>query len=254
MRQQVALGTIVRKEVVRWSRIWKQTLLPSVITSVLYFLIFGNFIGSRIGDVRGVEYIAFIIPGLVMMAIITNSYSNTVSSFYGSKFQRSIEELLISPTKTSTIILGYSLGAMGRALIVGLLVGGVGMLFYPLALYNVAIIILFALLTSFLFSMTGLINAVYAKSFDDVGFVPTFILTPLTYLGGVFYSIEALSPFWQGVSKFNPVLYLVDGFRYGFLGVSDVNVWVSLLGLTAFTVVIGIVTYNLIDKGVGLKE
>jgi len=250
----ISFLTIIRKEVTRWMRIWPQTLLPSVVTISLYFLIFGAFIGSQIRDINGFSYMEFIVPGLIMMAVITNSYTNVVSSFFGSKFQRSIEEILVSPTPTGVIIIGYCLGGILRALAVAVLVTIVSLLFVPMNAFSWPIIVLFVVLTSLLFSLAGLINGVFAKKFDDVTIVPTFVLTPLTYLGGVFYSIAALPAFWQTVSKFNPVLYLVNGFRYGFLGFSDVSVWISLGALTAFTLALFILAYRLIERGVGLRE
>jgi ABC-2 type transport system permease protein len=237
MRQWIAFSTLFHKELVRCFRIWRQTLLPSVVTSVLYFLIFGSFIGSQINDINGYSYMAFIVPGLIMMSIITNSYANVSASFFGSKFQKSIEELLVSPASENTIILGFVAGGVTRSLIVGGLVALVSIVFVPLHVHNVFIIFLFALLTSILFSLAGMLNGLWARNFDDIGFIPSFVLTPLTYLGGVFYSIAALPAVWQTVSKANPVLYLVNGLRYGFLGVSDINVWVSLVFLTVFTIV-----------------
>jgi ABC-2 type transport system permease protein len=214
----IALQTIVTKEVRRFTRIWVQTLLPPAITMSLYFVIFGNIVGSRVGQMGGFDYMQYIVPGLIMMSVITNSYSNVVSSFYSAKFQRSIEELMVSPVPPQIILSGYVIGGMVRGLLVGLIVTVLSLFFTQLHIHHVGIIIYSVLLTSVLFSLGGFINAVFAKSFDDISIVPTFVLTPLTYLGGVFYSIDNLSPFFQTVSLFNPIVYMVNTFRYGILG------------------------------------
>lgn len=250
----VAFKTIVRKEVVRFMRIWGQTLLPSVITMALYFAIFGAFIGSQISDIEGFSYMQFILPGLVMMAVITNSYSNVVTSFFGSKFMKNIEELLVSPTSNLTIIFGYVFGGVLRGLIVGVLVILVSLFFTKFVVFNIWILILFMFFTALLFSLAGLVNGILSKKFDDISIMTTFILTPLTYLGGVFYSISFLPEFWQIVSKLNPILYMVNGFRYGFLGISDVNVLFSFIMILVFTIILFIVNIVLLKKGVGLKE
>lgn len=252
--QLIGLFTIIRREVHRIFRIWPQTLLPSVITTTLYFLIFGNFIGNRIGTVDGVPYINFIIPGLIMMAIISNSYGNIVSSFYGAKFQRNIDEMLVSPMSSHVILLGFVIGGMIRGILVGTLVIIVALSFSTIHLLNLPLIIICMIFTSALFSLAGLINAVFAKSFDDISIIPTFVLTPLTYLGGVFYSISLLPEFWQSVSLFNPILYLVNVFRYGFLGVSDINVHVAMVCLLIMVVIMWIVCSTLISRGIGLKN
>jgi len=231
--QWIAFTTIVVKEVRRFTRIWLQTLLPPAITIGLYFVIFGTLIGPRIGEMSGFSYIEFVVPGLIMMSVITNSYSNVVSSFYGTKFQRSVEELLVSPVPNYIILTGYVIGGVARGLAVGLIVTCLSLFFTDLQVSHVVITVAIVFLTAVLFSLAGFINAVYANSFDDISIVPTFVLTPLTYLGGVFYSISMLPEFWQGVSQANPILYMVNTFRYGLLGVSDINVaW-------AFTMVIG---------------
>lgn len=254
-QQLIGLKTLVFKEIFRILRIWKQTLLPPVITLSLYFLIFGSLIGSRIGDMGGVSYMAFIVPGLIMMSIITNSYSNVSSSFFGAKFQRSIEELLVSPMSTHFIILGYVIGSMFRALLVGLIVTLVSLFFYPnLEFYSLSIVILTVLLTSFVFSLAGLLNAIFAKRFDDVQLIPTFVLTPLTYLGGVFYSISLLSNFWQFVSLFNPILYMVNLFRFGFLGITDINIYIALGVLFIFLFSFYFLCYYLLEKGFGMRN
>ena len=250
----IALKTITRREISRMLRIWSQTFLPSVITMTLYFVIFGAFIGSRIQDMQGFSYIDFIVPGIIMMAVITNSYSNVVSSFFGTKFQRAIEELLVSPTPNYVIMLGYALGGVFRGIIVGILVTIVSLLFTSLNIYNIFFVVIFIVLTSFLFSLAGLLNGIYAKKFDDVSFVPTFVLTPLTYLGGIFYSISLLPPFWQTLSKLNPIIYMVNGFRYGFIGISDINVWLGVGMLIVFTLALFFFNLHMLNKGVGLKK
>lgn len=235
-------------------RIWPQTLLPSVITLSLYFVIFGSLIGSRVGEMGGFDYMAFIVPGLIMMAVITNSYMNVSSSFFGSKFQKSIEELLVSPTPNHVIILGYVFGGMFRGLFVGLLVTIVSLFFSDLKIYNVFILIGSVVLTSMLFSVAGLLNAIFARKFDDVTIVPTFVLTPLVYLGGVFYSIELLSSFWQSISLINPILYMVNTFRYGFLGVSDININFAFAIIVIFIIVFYSMAYYFLKKGYGMRN
>ncbi len=246
--------TIARRETTRIFRIWVQTLLPPVITMTLYFIIFGSFIGSQLRAVNGYDYMAFIAPGLIMMAIITNSYTNTVSSFFSTKFQRNIEELLVSPTPNGVIILGYIAGGMVRGMSVGFLVSLVSLFFVRLPLHNVFYILLFAFLTSFVFSLAGMINGIFAKKFDDISIIPTFVITPLTYLGGVFYSISLLPEFWQAVSKANPIIYMVDGFRYGFLGTSDINVLTGVAMLIFFGITLFSVTLYLLKKGIGIRS
>ncbi len=222
--QYIAFQTIVVREVRRFTRIWVQTLVPPVITMTLYFVIFGKLIGSRIGEMGGYSYMEFVVPGLIMMSVITNSYSNVVSSFYGAKFANNIEELLVSPTPNWIILAGFIIGGVARGLMVGLLVTLVSLFFTDLKIHSIPITALVVFLTAVLFSIGGLINAIYANSFDDISIVPTFVLTPLTYLGGVFYSISLLPPFWASVSQANPVLYVVNTFRYGVLGHSDIHV------------------------------
>lgn len=252
--QWIALRTIVRKEVVRFMRIWSQTLLPSAITQTLYFVIFGKFIGVQIGAIDGISYMAFIVPGLVMMAVINNSFSNVVSSFYGAKFQRSVEELLVSPTPTWVIMAGYVSGGTLRGILVGAVVFAVSCFFTHPVIFNIGIIVLFIVLTAMVFSLGGLVNAIFARSFDDISIFPTFVLTPLTYLGGIFYSIHNLPPFWQTVSHWNPILYMINGFRYGFYGISDVSVFSSLaILLVSVAVLVGVNLY-ILDKGIGLKN
>lgn len=250
----IALNTILLKEIRRFTRIWVQTLLPPAITMTLYFVIFGNLVGARIGEMGGFDYMQYIVPGLIMMAIITNAYGNVVSSFYSAKFQRSIEELLVSPVPNHIILVGYVLGGVARGVAVGIIVTLLSLFFTDLHLHHLLIVIYTVVMTAALFSLGGFINAVYAKSFDDISIVPTFVLTPLTYLGGVFYSIDMLSPFWQGVSLLNPIVYMVNAFRYGVLGVSDVNVWLSLLMITLVTAALYAFAFRLLKNGTGIRE
>ncbi|MCC2617148.1 ABC transporter permease [Aestuariibacter halophilus] len=253
-RNFVALRTIWIKECTRFLRIWVQTLVPPAITMSLYFVIFGNLIGERIGQMGGFTYMEFIVPGLIMMAVITNSYANVSSSFFSAKFQRNVEELLIAPVPNWIIILGYVGGGVARAMLIGVIVTLVSLFFVDVHIHSLGIIVLTVLLTSTLFATAGLINAVFAKTFDDISMVPTFVLTPLTYLGGVFYSLSLLPEFWQWVSKANPIVYMVNGFRYGFLGVSDVNYLTSLGLLVVFNLALFAVAYQLINRGVGIRH
>ena len=229
LEKYIAFKTILIKEILRFSRIWVQTILPPAITTALYFIIFGNLIGPRIGDMNGVSYIDFMVPGLIIMSIITNAYANVVSSFFNAKFQRHIEEMLVSPTPHYIIIIGFIAGGVGRGMAVGLTVTLVSMFFGSVHIHSLTVIITMAFMTSILFSLAGLINAVFAKNFDDITIIPTFILTPLTYLGGVFYSIHLLSDFWQKLSLANPILHMVNAFRFGFLGISDVSIVYSYI-------------------------
>ncbi len=249
----VSLLTIARREVLRIFRIWLQTLLPPAITMTLYFIIFGKIIGSQIQGINGFTYMEFIIPGIIMMAVIINSYSNVVASFFGAKFLRSIEEILVSSTPCTVIIVGYVIGGVTRGLVIGIVITIVSMFFSDLHIHNLGIVFLFIILTSAVFSLAGMINAIFAEKFDDIAIFPTFVLTPLTYLGGVFYSISLLPDFWQTVSRFNPVLYMVSGFRYGFLGVSDISVSFGLGMLVVFMLVLFFINLYLIRKGIGLK-
>ncbi len=249
----ISLTSISRKETTRIFRIWMQTLVPPVIMITLYFIVFGEFIGSQLKDIGGYNYMAFIAPGLIMMSIITNSYSNTVSSFFSTKFQRNIEELLVSPTPNWVIVLGYISGGMTRGLSVGILVSMVSLFFIRLPFFNIFYIILFAFLTSFVFSLAGMINGIFAKKFDDISIIPTFVITPLTYLGGVFYSISLLPDFWQTLSRANPIVYMIGGFRYGFLGISDINVWTGVGMLILFSVLLFSITLYLLKKGIGVR-
>lgn len=250
----IAFWTLLIKEIRRFTRIWAQTLLPPAITMTLYFIIFGNLIGSRIGEMGGFDYMQFIVPGLIMMSVITNSYSNVVSSFYNTKFQRHVEELLVSPTPNWIILSGYVIGGSVRGLLVGLIVTTLSLFFTDLHIHNFWVITSIVFLTAISFSLGGFINAIYANSFDHISIIPTFVLTPLTYLGGVFYSINLLPEFWQGVSKLNPILYMVNTFRYGILGVSDINIGV------AYAMIIGVITVlfsfalYLLKTGKGIRQ
>ncbi len=252
--QYIALMTLLRKEIRRFLRIWPQTLLPSAITMSLYFVIFGSLIGSRIGDMGGFRYMEFVVPGLIMMAIVTNSYSNVVSSFFGSKFNHSVEELLVSPTPNYVILLGFLLGGIARGLLVALIVTAVSLFFTRLPIYNIGIVALVVLFTSTLFALAGFINGVFANNFDDISIIPTFVLTPLTYLGGVFYSLDLLPEFWAGVSKLNPLVYVVNAFRYGVLGVSDVNVLFAFAMIAGFTVMLFFYAMHLLSSGKRLRQ
>ena len=249
----VALKSIWSKEINRFARIWVQTLVPPVITMTLYFIIFGNLIGSRIGDMHGFSYMQFIVPGLIMMSVITNAYANVASSFFGAKFQRNIEELLVAPVPTHVIIAGYVGGGVARAVCVGILVTAVSLFFVPFHVHSWTMVAITLLLTAVLFSLAGLLNAVFARTFDDISLIPTFVLTPLTYLGGVFYSLTLLPPFWQAVSKLNPVVYMISGFRYGFLGINDVPLALTMSVLVAFVVVFYLLAWVLIQRGRGLR-
>ena len=249
-----SLLTIIRREMTRIFRLWSQTLLPPVITQSLHFLIFGGFIGSRVGLVDGVPYIAFIVPGLVMMTVIQNSFMNVVSSFFLAKFQRSIEELIVSPTPDWAMMVGYVFGGIVRGAVSGVLVFAVCAVFAHPTIRHPFAILLFLFLAATLFSLAGFLNGIFAKTFDDISIFSTFVLVPLTYLGGVFYSLNQLPAFWQNVSRLNPILYMVDGFRYGFFGVASVPVWWSAVVLALIAVAITLVNLALLRRGVGMKQ
>lgn len=247
--------TIVRKDVVRIFRVWAQTFLPSVVTSILYFLIFGSFLGSRIGSIDGFPYISFVVPGLVMLAVVTNSYANVSFTFFTSKFfARSIDEILVSPTPPWVLVAGFVAGGVLRGLLVGLLVLLVSLFFTNLTVVNPALIFFFFFLTAAVFSLAGLVNGIYAKTIDGINIVPTFVLTPLVYLGGVFYSASVLPEFWRALTFANPVFYIINGFRHGFLGFSDVSVPVSISVLLAIAAILVLVNLYLLKKGLGLKQ
>ena len=250
----IAAKTIVRKEVMRVLRIWVQTIVPPAITMTLYFIIFGNLIGRRIGTMDGFDYMQYIAPGLIMMSVITNSYANVVSSFFGAKFGRHVEEMLVAPMSYATIIVGHVAGGVLRGMLVGLLVTVIALFFTRLQIAYPFVMISIVMMSSVVFSLAGFINAVFAKKFDDISIVPTFVLTPLTYLGGVFYSISMLPEFWQNVSKANPILYMVNAFRYGILGTSDIGIGHAYAILIVFIVVLFTACMFLMRRGVGIRE
>ncbi len=250
----ISYYTMVRRELVRIIRIWSQTLLPPVVTTTLYFIVFGTFIGSQLQHIHGFTYMQFIVPGLIMMSVITSSYMNTVSTFYFAKWQRTLDEILVSPTPNWVVIAGFVSGGVLRGLLVGGLVLVVSLFFTHFAVYNLFVLLTAAILTSVMFALAGLINGIYAKGFDGISIVPTFVLTPLTYLGGIFFSIEQFPPFWRTVASFNPILYIINAFRYGFLGITDVNITLSLTLLFVITLIfLGVVLY-LFKKGTGMKN
>ena len=254
LRQQlIALYTIAEREFLRFIRIWIQTVLPPAITVGLYFIIFGQLIGSQIGDIDGYRYMDYIVPGLILMSVISNAYANVVSSFFSAKFHKSIEEMLISPLPNYIILGGFVAGGVARGLVVGVVVTLVSMFFSDLSIHNYGITLAVFLLTAVLFSLAGFINAVYAKSFDDISIIPTFVLTPLTYLGGIFYSIKMLPEFWQTVSLGNPILYMINAFRYGLLGISDIDIRIAFGIIIAFIVVLFAFSLQLLNRGIGLK-
>ncbi len=250
----IAFLTIIRREIRRFMRIWPQTLLPPAITMTLYFAIFGNLIGERIGEMGGFSYMEYIVPGLIMMSVITNSYANVSASFYSAKFQHNVQELLVSPTPNWIILTGYVLGGVVRGLLVGLIVTLLSLFFTKLQVENLFVTVLVVFLTAVLFSLGGLVNGIFAKSFDDVSIVPTFILTPLTYLGGVFYSINLLPEIWQNLSLLNPVLYMVNAFRFGILGVSDINVAWAIFIIVSFIVALFTYGLYLLNRGQGIRN
>ena len=252
--QWIAYATIVHKEVRRFMRIWAQTLLPPAITMTLYFIIFGALIGSRIGEMGGFSYMQFVVPGLIMMSVVTNSYSNVASSFFSTKFNHSLEELQASPVPNWIILTGYVTGGVVRGLMVAVIVTILSLLFSKLSIQHLGLTIGIVVVTSVLFSLFGFINAVYANSFDSISIIPTFVLTPLIYLGGVFYSMELLPDFWAGVSKINPLVYVVNGFRYGVLGVSDVDVAFSFGMILLFTLVAFGFSLHLLHTGKRLRQ
>jgi ABC-2 type transport system permease protein len=250
----IAFKTLVTKEFIRVIRIWVQTIVPPAITMTLYFIIFGSLIGRRIGSMDGYDYMQYIAPGLIMMAVITNSYGNVVSSFFGAKFARHIEEMLVAPMSNATIILGHVAGGVIRGLLVGGMVTVVALAFTRLQVQHPLITFSMVLLSSIIFSLAGFINAVFARKFDDISIIPTFVLTPLTYLGGVFYSISLLPEVWQKVSLFNPILYMVNAFRYGILGASDIEIGHAYLIVTLFVIGLFSVSMMLLNRGIGMRE
>jgi ABC-2 type transport system permease protein len=253
-RHQVAFNTLLSREIRRFIRIWPQTLLPPAITMTLYFIIFGNLIGSKIGEMGGFNYTQYIAPGIIMMSVINNAYSNVASSFFSAKFQNHIEELIVAPVPNYLILAGYVAGGTARGLCVGLIVTLVSLFFTHLSIQHVFITISMVFLSAILFALGGFINAIYARSFDEISIIPTFILTPMTYLGGVFYSISLLPEFWQNISLLNPILYMVNAFRYGMLGTSDIAVEIAfgiiilcIISLTSFAL-------YLLNKGTGIRN
>ena len=251
---RVAFMTILAREVRRFLRIWPQTLLPPAITMCLYFVIFGKLIGARVGSMGGMDYMSYIVPGLVMMSVIQNSYSNVVSSFFGTKFHHSIEEMMVAPVPHVVILMGYVAGGVIRGLLVGAIVMMLAMFFTQISIQHLGATLLIVLLASILFATAGLINAIFARSFDDISIIPNFVLTPLTYLGGVFYSIELLPDFWRSLSLINPIVYIVNGFRYGLLGVSDVNPWIAITMVTVATLLMCGWAHWLLARGTGIRQ
>lgn len=252
--QFIALGTIARKETLRIVRIWVQTIVPPVITMTLYFVIFGNLIGRRIGDMGGFEYMQYMAPGLIMMSVISNSYGNVVSSFFAAKFQGHLQEMIVAPMQSWVIIFGHVAGGVVRGLAVGTVVTVVALFFTKVEVQHPLIAISMLLLTAVVFSLGGMINAIFARKFDDVSIIPTFVLGPLTYLGGVFYTTALLPEFWANVSKFNPILYMVNGFRYGMLGVSDIDVGVAYAIIMSFLIIAFAACYYMISRGIGIRD
>jgi ABC-2 type transport system permease protein len=250
----IPLGTIIKKELIRVFRIWKQSLIPPMLTSSLFILIFGYSLGSRISTVSGVSYLEFILPGLVMMGVIMSAHTGTASTLFLSKFQNSVQELLVAPISYWEIIIGITTANLIRSLIVGVGIIGVSLLFTDVQIFNIFILFYFIIFTALLFAFSGIITALWAKDFDQMSVFGTFLITPLTYLGGVFYSIDMLPSFWQSVAKFNPVLYLVDGFRYGFLGISDINVTISAIVLFVLTTIFFVLSVYLLRIGYNIRS
>jgi len=254
MNNSVALRTLLFKEIRRFARIWPQTLLPPAITTSLYFLIFGKLIGERIGAVNGVSYMDYIVPGVILMSVISHSYSNVVSSFYSTKFQRHIEELLVSPVPNWVILAGYIGGGITRGVLVGCVVTAISLLFTEIRVINWWLAVSVFVLTATLFSLAGFINAIFADSFDDISIIPNFVLTPLSYLGGVFYSVSMLPDIWQKIALANPILYMINAFRYSLIGISDVDVYLAMIMTVSFIVLLIVFCLILLQKGVGIKN
>lgn len=254
MNHFIAFKTIVRKEIYRFLRIWPQTLLPPAITTALYFLIFGKLMGERIGAVNGASYMDYIVPGIILMSVISHAYSNVVSSFYSTKFQRNIEELLVAPVPNGVILAGYICGGVARGLLVGVVVALISQIFTDIHVNNAMIALSSALLTATVFALAGFINATLAESFDDISLIPNFVLTPLSYLGGVFYSVDMLPAIWQKISLGNPILYMINSFRYGLIGITDVDVPLAFAMMGGFIVLLTLVSLVLLHKGIGIKN
>ncbi len=249
----IGFSTIIKREISRFMRIWSQTLLPSAVTMTLYFVIFGHVLGNRVGQMDGVDYMQYIMPGLIMMAIITNAYGNVSSSFFSLKFQHSIDELTISPLPHYVILLGFVLGGVIRGVLVGLIVTGIALFFTNIQITHYWLMLMVVLLSATLFSLAGFLNALFAKKFDDISIVPTFVLTPLTYLGGVFYSVDLLPTIWNKISLLNPILYMVSSFRYSLLGVSDINITAACLFIVACVVILFALNLKLLATGFGIR-
>ena len=254
MNNSIAFRTIVSKEIRRFTRIWPQTLLPPAITTSLYFMIFGRLIGERVGSISGVSYMDYIVPGIILMSVISHSYANVVSSFYSTKFQRQIEELLVAPVSNWVILSGYVCGGIARGLLVGMVVTGISLLFTDIHVNNLGVTIAVYILTATLFSLAGFINAVFADSFDDISIIPNFVLTPLSYLGGVFYSVSMLPDIWQTISLANPILYMINAFRYGLIGVTDVDIQIAFAITGGFIVFLTLLSLFLLHRGIGIKN
>lgn len=254
MKYYIPFITILSKEIRRFTRIWPQTLLPPAITTALYFLIFGKLIGDRIGSVQGETYMDYIVPGIILMSVISHSYSNVVSSFYSTKFQRHIEELLVAPVPNWVILTGYVLGGVARGVIVGFVVAVISMLFTEIPLRHWGIALTILLLTATLFSLAGFINAIFAESFDDISIIPNFVLTPLSYLGGVFYSVNMLPGIWPRIAQANPILYMINAFRYGLIGISDVEIGLAFAMTSGFVLILAVFSLFLLNKGIGVKN
>jgi len=253
-QQLVTVRTLVRKEMNRVLRIWVQTIVPPIITMTLYFIIFGNLIGRRIGQMDGFDYMQYIAPGLIMMSVIQNAYGNVVSSFFGAKFQRHLEEMLVSPMPTYAIIVGHVAGGVLRGLIVGSVVTVIALFFSRLQISNIFITISIVIMTAIVFALAGLINAIFARKFDDISIIPSFVLAPMTYLGGIFYSVSLLPEFAQKASLFNPILYMVNAFRYGMLGVSDIDIRTAYGITIVFIVGLFGLSLFLMDRGIGIRD
>ncbi len=254
MNYSIAFRTIVVKEIFRFIRIWPQTLLPPAITTALYFLIFGKLIGDRIGTVNGASYMDYIVPGIILMSVISHSYANVVSSFYSTKFQRNIEELLVAPIPNWVILGGYVSGGITRGLLVGVVVALISLLFTNITVNNIAVALSIAVLTATVFSLAGFINAILAESFDDISIIPNFVLTPLSYLGGVFYSVNMLPGIWQNISMGNPILYMVNAFRYGLIGITDIDIQMTFFITSGFIITLTVFSLYLLHKGIGIKN
>ncbi|MDF1587559.1 MAG: ABC transporter permease [Gammaproteobacteria bacterium] len=253
-RHWIAFHTLFSREVRRFIRIWPQTLLPPAITMTLYFIIFGNLIGTRIGEMDGFRYMDYIAPGIIMMSVINNAYANVASSFFSSKFQNHIEEMLVAPIPNYLILAGYVAGGTARGLCVGFIVTLVSLFFTQLSIAHLFITFSMVILSAVMFALGGFINGIYARSFDEIAIIPTFILTPLTYLGGVFYSISLLPDFWQHVSLANPILYMVNAFRYGMLGISDIAVTTAFAMILSCIAALTCFALFLLYRGTGIRN